>query len=167
MTPRWIVVTVVTSIVGIGCSHAQPKETPRPVVAAAPAPPKVEAPPTPAPSETGRAESDGDEAIFFQFDASLLRDDARPILQKVAAALRANPRAHLRIEGNCDERGTTEYNLALGEARARAAKRYLVALGISASRVDIRSYGSERPKDSGHDESAWSRNRRDDFIVSR
>ena len=71
----------------------------------------------------------------------------------------------IRIEGNCDERGTTEYNLALGDARARSAATYLERLGVHKNRISTVSYGSERPKVPGHDESAWSQNRRDDFRI--
>jgi peptidoglycan-associated lipoprotein len=103
------------------------------------------------------------EAIYFDFDSALLRNDARPELQKVAQeAKRAKA---IRIEGNCDERGTTEFNLALGDARARSAATYLERLGVRKNRISTVSYGSERPRIPGHDESAWSQNRRDDFRI--
>jgi peptidoglycan-associated lipoprotein len=103
------------------------------------------------------------EAIYFDFDSALLRNDARPELQKVAQeAKRAKA---IRIEGNCDERGTTEFNLALGDARARSAATYLERLGVRKNRISTVSYGSERPRVPGHDESAWSQNRRDDFRI--
>jgi peptidoglycan-associated lipoprotein len=73
--------------------------------------------------------------------------------------------SRIHIEGNCDERGTTEYNIALGENRARAAARYLEHLGVSSTRIDYVSYGSERPKDLGHDDAAWAKNRRDDLVL--
>ncbi len=103
------------------------------------------------------------EKIYFDFDKSDLKPDARAILDKKAAWLRANPEYSIRIEGNCDERGTIEYNLALGERRAVAAKDYLVALGISGDRIATLSYGEERPADPGHNEQAWAKNRRDEF----
>jgi peptidoglycan-associated lipoprotein len=103
------------------------------------------------------------EAIYFDFDSALLRNDARPELQKVAQeAKRAKA---IRIEGNCDERGTTEFNLALGDARARSAATYLERLGVRKNRISTVTYGSERPRVPGHDESAWSQNRRDDFRI--
>jgi peptidoglycan-associated lipoprotein len=103
------------------------------------------------------------EAIYFDFDSALLRNEARPELQKVAQeAKRAKA---IRIEGNCDERGTTEFNLALGDARARSAATYLERLGVRKNKISTVSYGSERPKITGHDESAWSQNRRDDFRI--
>jgi peptidoglycan-associated lipoprotein len=73
--------------------------------------------------------------------------------------------AKVRIEGNCDERGSDEYNLALGEKRAKAAMEYLVTLGIPAERLSVISYGKEKPADPGHDEAAWAKNRRDEFVV--
>jgi peptidoglycan-associated lipoprotein len=102
--------------------------------------------------------------IYFDFDSYLLRNDAQPELQKVAQE--AKQAKSLRIEGNCDERGTTEYNLALGDARARVAATYLQRLGVRKHKISTISYGSERPKVPGHNESAWSQNRRDDFKLS-
>jgi peptidoglycan-associated lipoprotein len=106
-----------------------------------------------------------DEAIYFSFDVALLPENAAPVLQRVARHLELNPKATVRIEGHCDERGTTEYNLALGDQRARAAKQYLLRLGIAENRIEIATYGSERPRNPGHDESAWAENRRDDLRV--
>ena len=103
------------------------------------------------------------EAIYFDFDSYLLRNDARPELQQVAQE--ARKAKAIRIEGNCDERGTTEYNLALGDARARSAATYLDRLGVRKNKIATVSYGNERPKVPGHDESAWSQNRRDDFRI--
>lgn len=103
------------------------------------------------------------EAIYFDFDSALLRNDARPELQQVAQE--ARKAKAIRIEGNCDERGTTEYNLALGDARARSAATYLERLGVRKNKIATVSYGNERPKVPGHDESAWSQNRRDDFRI--
>ena len=104
------------------------------------------------------------DAIFFDFDSAVLRDDARPVLQAVAESLRVQS-ATVKVEGNCDELGTVEYNLALGEQRARAAKEYLVHMGIPPEKIATISYGSQRPKDPGHDESARARNRRDDLVI--
>jgi peptidoglycan-associated lipoprotein len=104
------------------------------------------------------------ESIHFDFDQWLLRDDQKEILIKGADWLKANPRVRIRIEGNCDERGTTEYNLALGQKRAEAASGFLRGLGISENRMQTISYGEERPLDPGHDEAAWAKNRRVDFV---
>jgi peptidoglycan-associated lipoprotein len=149
----------------LACAHkTTPAPSPAPPVTTAARPlPLPEPPPPPAPVAP-RSGSAAD-AIYFTYDAALLPDDGPAVLQEVARRLSANPRARLRIEGNCDERGTTEYNVALGENRARVAEQYLLRLGIPASRIEIVSYGSERPRERGHDESAWARNRRDDFLV--
>lgn len=108
---------------------------------------------------------EGFAPIYFDFDRSFIRDDAKPGLQAVAAALKADGALKLGLEGHCDDRGTAEYNLALGERRVSAAKRYLNNLGVAASRLTTLSYGEERPVDPGHDEAAWAKNRRVEFIV--
>ncbi len=104
--------------------------------------------------------------IYFDFDRSELKPEARAILEKKAAWLKAHPDYSVRIEGHCDERGTNEYNLALGERRANAAMKYLNALGIPSGKISTVSYGEERPADPGHNEGAWSQNRRDEFKVT-
>lgn len=155
--------TILALCAGAGCSHEkQVQKTPEtpPVVEEKPAPAPPPAAPAPAP-----VADEGGDAIYFDFDAAVVRDDARPTLQKLAEKLKANPGAKVRIEGNCDERGTDEYNLALGSHRAEAAKRYLESLGVPAGRIATVSFGSERPKFQGHDESSWSKNRRDDFVT--
>ena len=101
--------------------------------------------------------------IYFDFDKSDLIPDARAILKRKAEWLQDNPQFRVRIEGHCDERGTNEYNIALGERRANAAFRFLNALGISGERLDIVSYGEEKPADPGHNSEAWDKNRRDEF----
>lgn len=101
--------------------------------------------------------------IHFAFDSFELRPDARNTLQRKAELLKANPEIKLLIEGHCDERGTAEYNLALGERRARAAYEFLVLLGVSPNRLQIVSYGKERPLDPASTETAWALNRRAQF----
>jgi len=146
------------------CSHNEElKKTPKVAVAPPPAPA-----PRPAKAETPVAEDapkakEGD-AIFFDFDSATLRDDAHPVLQRVAETLEHRP-GSVRIEGNCDEVGTVEYNLALGDHRARAAKEYLVHLGVAGNKIATVTYGSQRPKYEGHDDTAHARNRRDDFVL--
>lgn len=103
--------------------------------------------------------------IFFDFDKSTIRDDAKPNLNEDLQWLNANPVVQIRIEGHCDERGTSEYNLALGERRAKAARDFLVAAGINARRIKTVSFGKERPFVPGHDEAAWKLNRRAHFVV--
>ena len=107
------------------------------------------------------------EAIFFDFDQSFIKLEYRPILHEKAAFLKDYPEMNARIEGNCDARGTNEYNLALGERRADSAKNFLVSLGIAADRIEIISYGEERPRALGHNEDSWSQNRRGDFVLIR
>lgn len=106
----------------------------------------------------------GLKTIYFDFDKYNLRDDARRQLDANADILRNNSDMNIVIEGHCDERGTDEYNLALGERRAQAAREYLVRLGIDASRVNVISYGEERPVAPGHDEESWALNRRGEFV---
>src|SRR5438445_7523921 len=105
------------------------------------------------------------KAIHFDFDKYDLKADAVRTLGDNAAKVKEYAQFKVRIEGNCDERGTVEYNLALGEKRARAGRDYLVSLGIPSRRLTIISYGKERPFDPGHNEAAWCKNRRDDFVV--
>lgn len=106
------------------------------------------------------------EKIFFDFDRFELKPASRETLQRKSEALRALPELRIVIEGHADERGTVEYNLALGEKRAKAALDYLADLGIDPERVSIVSYGEERPAVEGHGEAAWSQNRRDEFVPS-
>jgi peptidoglycan-associated lipoprotein len=101
--------------------------------------------------------------VYFDYDAYALRADGRDALQHNATILRSDPSVRVQIEGNCDERGSDEYNLALGKKRAEAAKRYLVDLGIEASRISTLSYGEENPAVRGNNEMAWAQNRRDEF----
>jgi len=105
------------------------------------------------------------EDIHFDFDKYYIRPDAAEILKKKAQWLKEHPEVHLLIEGHCDERGTEEYNLALGERRANSAKEFLVSLGIDPKRISIISYGEERPVDPRSCEEAWAKNRRDHFVI--
>jgi peptidoglycan-associated lipoprotein len=103
------------------------------------------------------------DTVYFEFDQATLSDLAKDTLVRNAEWLRSNPNARVQVEGNADERGTPEYNLALGERRAVTVKSYLSSLGIDGSRLVTISYGEERPADSGQGEDAWARNRRVDF----
>lgn len=105
------------------------------------------------------------QTAYFPYDSYKLTGAARTAIQANADWLKANPSASVQVEGHCDERGTTEYNLALGERRANAAMDYLVKLGVERSRLSTISYGEERPSVQGSDESAWSKNRRAEFVV--
>jgi peptidoglycan-associated lipoprotein len=106
-----------------------------------------------------------DAHIHFAFDRSDLSDTAKELLREKAEWLKTNPSVSVIIEGHCDERGTTEYNLALGERRARAVKEYLQDLGIGGFRMSTISYGEERPLDPGKNEAAYSKNRRAQFVL--
>lgn len=104
-------------------------------------------------------------SIYFDFDKSFIRQEYRPVLEKKAEFLKDNANIRIRIEGNCDERGTNEYNLALGDRRTNSALNFLVSLGISPDRIESISYGEERPLALGHNEDSWAQNRRDDFEI--
>jgi len=106
------------------------------------------------------------EDIYFEFDKSTLTPAAQDNLLRKAEWLRENPDATVTIEGHCDERGTNEYNLALGDRRAESAKAFLIDLGIDPARLATISYGEERPVDPRHNEEAWAKNRRDHFVVN-
>ena len=105
------------------------------------------------------------QKIYFNFDSAELSAESRTNLSKDAEILAKDASLKVRIEGNCDERGSDEYNMALGERRAKAAKDYLVNLGVSTDRLSTISYGEEKPAVDGHDEAAWAKNRRDEFVI--
>lgn len=127
-------------------------------------PPKVTPPPRPVVSDSGvPLDEDGQPigtTFYFDFDRSELKPRARTLLSGHARYLRDNSSVRVRIEGHTDERGTREYNLALGERRAASVRDYLQSLGVRGSQLSIVSYGEERPVDPGHSESAWAKNRR-------
>ncbi len=129
-------------------------EAPKPAPAPAPAPAKMMVPAFMA------------EDVYFDFDKSVLKAEAQANLKKKAEWLKANAGVSATIEGHCDERGTNEYNLALGERRAESAKKFLVDLGVDAKRLTTISYGEERPVDPRHNEEAWAKNRRAHFVVN-
>lgn len=104
---------------------------------------------------------------YFDLDKADIRADAREALTKTAQFLRSYPQVNVTLEGHCDERGSTEYNLALGDRRAQAAKDFLVAAGIAAARIQTISYGKERPFCQDHDEACWKQNRRGHFVMAR
>jgi peptidoglycan-associated lipoprotein len=105
------------------------------------------------------------ETVYFDFDSSVIKASEKPKAAAVADYLKANKGKAVRVEGNCDERGTEEYNRSLGERRALALREELIRLGIGPTEVDTISYGKDKPVAQGHDESAWKQNRRDEFIV--
>lgn len=105
------------------------------------------------------------DIVYFDYDSAAIKSGEESKLAAVASALKSDSSADLLIEGNCDERGTEEYNRALGERRALAAREALANQGVDASRVATRSYGQDRPADPGHNEAAWRKNRRDEFVL--
>ena len=186
-----VVLAVATTVVMGGCARRQsaPVTTPQPAppitepgaVPQAPPPPRgaqavVDNQPAagPALSEdelAGRTLEDLNRnsplrPAYFPLDSSELDDDARTSVSANAELLKQNQRWVITIEGHCDERGTAEYNLALGERRAAAAMSYLISLGIAPTRLKTASYGDEYPFDPAHSEDAWSRNRRAHFVIS-
>jgi peptidoglycan-associated lipoprotein len=150
------------------CAHAKPAA--QLTTAPPPPPPTVpDAPPTaadPAAPSVAFAPMDHFGPIYFDYDAALVRDDARPMLHDLGDFLAKNPGQNVTISGHTDERGTEEYNIALGDERARSAKMYLVRLGVPAERVSTISYGKGRPANEGTDEDAYRKNRRDEFELS-
>jgi peptidoglycan-associated lipoprotein len=169
---------VALGLVALGaCSHhPPPAATPQPV-AVAPTPPP---PPPPVPKAAMVTPVVDDAALrraseaarnilgamtFFAFDQAILTDEDRSTLDAKIPILQSNPMLRIRINGNCDDRGSDEYNLALGQRRAAIAKRYLTDHGVDASRIEIISFGKERPIAQGDDEAAWARNRNDQFVI--
>jgi peptidoglycan-associated lipoprotein len=148
-----------------GCASRKQVTTAEP--APPPPPPTETTPETPPPSPPPEPEKPKLtlQDAFFDFDDFSLRSDAKAALDNDAKFMEQNAGVNVVIEGHCDERGTVEYNLALGEKRARAARDYLVSYGIPASRMTTISYGKERPFDPGHDEEAWAKNRRAHFVT--
>ena len=130
---------------------------------------------TPAEQYHAQGQADLDKAleqlshvsVFFEFDSAQLTKDAQEKLSAVADVLVKHPELKVRVEGNCDERGSEQYNLALGQRRADAARKYLDNLGVKGEQITAISFGAERPKATGHDEEAWKQNRRDDVNAQK
>lgn len=115
--------------------------------------------------ERAAAAAAGLQPVYFDFDQSFIRNEAREVMKANADWLKAHSQAKIKIEGNCDERGTIEYNQALGQRRAASAKKYLTEMGIAGHRISLISYGKEKPGCTESTESCWQKNRRDDFVV--
>jgi peptidoglycan-associated lipoprotein len=159
------------------CSHKPPKSVPeeRPTPTPASSAPAPIVRPTPVPSAQGDVLSEDLATLnrrgylkdaFFEYDKASLRDDARASVSADADWLKQYPSISILIEGHCDERGTSEYNLALGDHRANAVREYLAALGISGSRIRTVSYGREKPFCTQSTESCWQENRRAHFVIT-
>jgi peptidoglycan-associated lipoprotein len=161
-----LAVFVAAALTALGCASRKQVSTTTPEPPP-PAPTESEAPPPPPPPSDASSQSEVQAALrdaFFDFDDAGLRNDAKTALENNARFMEQNSGSAVVIEGHCDERGSVEYNLALGERRAKAAREFLVSYGIAASRLTTISYGKERPIDSGHDEDSWSKNRRAHFV---
>jgi peptidoglycan-associated lipoprotein len=165
----FVAAMALAALFAAGCAKKAAEAPPTPP----PAPPVVQ-PVTPEPTPTPAPETQvpvpsvtaGDFTdVFFDLDSYALRDDAKVALDRAAKLLRDQAAVNLTLEGHCDERGTVEYNQALGEKRANAARDYLVNAGVPAARIQTLSYGKERPFSEGHDESAWAQNRRAHFVL--
>lgn len=117
------------------------------------------------PGEGARYEEGQFSPVYFEYDSSQVSPSERGKLDSVASELRSRSNVGLVVEGHCDERGSREYNLALGERRALAVRAYLIGLGVEGSLIQTKSYGEEQPADMGHDEGAWSANRRAEFVL--
>lgn len=155
----------------LGCGGSKEKVTFEPDPFPEPPPqPKKEPertvePPAPAEDELRKDEVLVLETVHFEFDKSELTPEAKAILAENARKLLENPGINIRIEGHCDERGTVEYNLALGERRANSARNYLINFGVASDRMSIISYGEERPVDPASNSVAWAKNRRAEFVI--
>ena len=168
-TPALLFVMAVglVALFAAGCAkkatEAPPTPPPAPPVVqpVTPSTPSTPETPVPVPSMTAGDFTD----VFFELDSYTLRDDAKVALDRAAKLLRDQADVNVTLEGHCDERGTVEYNQALGEKRANAARDYLVNAGVPAARIQSLSYGKERPFAEGHDESAWAQNRRAHFVL--
>jgi len=106
------------------------------------------------------------DRIFFEFDASTITSRASSVLKDNAKTMKGNSKMRVLVEGHCDDRGTTEYNIALGERRAKATLDYLVSLGVERSRLDMKSWGEERPLDTAQSEGSYKKNRRAEFVIT-
>lgn len=182
-----IVFVLLLTIVAVACKGkakppvARPQPPAMPTVDTAPPPPveppqpiveqPVSVPTMPPDDVTGKSIDDLNRdsplrPVFFLLDQNDVSAEGQQVLQANAAVLKKYPNMQVTIEGHCDERGTAEYNLALGERRALAARNYLVSLGIPGDRIKTVSYGKEFPFEAGHEEAAWSKNRRAHFVIT-
>ena len=169
---------IILSAASLAACATKPK--PAPVAEAPPPPPPPapppppEAPPPPPPPPSGPTPGsvqdfviNAGDLVYFDYDKYAVRDDARPTLDRQSAWLLRYPAVHVRIEGNCDERGTREYNFALGSRRANAVRDYLVGRGLTTARIETISYGKEKPIDTGTGEEAWAHNRNGHSVITQ
>jgi len=172
-----LLMLLATAGFAVACGGKPKPEEPVPQAEPAPAPAPIPAPVSTSDDSAARMAREAAERgktlsadlaamINFDYDQATIRQNDESTLDRKAAVLAANPNVKLTISGHADERGSDEYNLALGNRRAAAAKRYLQNKGIDGSRMDVVSYGEERPLNAGHDETAYAQNRRDEFQVT-
>jgi len=154
-----ITIAIAALVVMQGCSHTKKETAAAPDTAAQ----QVVAPE--AEDTDVMAEGKILNTIYFNFDKAELQPSSIEVLKKIGDWLSKNPEKKIRIEGHCDERGTDEYNIALGERRALAARNYLSTMGVSMQNITTLSFGEEKPAESGHNESAWAKNRRAEFKI--
>ncbi|MBA3554629.1 MAG: peptidoglycan-associated lipoprotein Pal [Gemmatimonadales bacterium] len=175
-------ILLTAAVFAAACGGSPPPEEPAPEPTPAPAPPPPEPSPRDDSAERERLERERTEReaaeraravaadlatmINFEYDQATIREADQGTLDRKASILAANPEVRVRVSGHADERGSDEYNLALGNRRAAAAKRYLESKGVESSRIEVVSYGEERPLNPGTDESAFAQNRRDEFEVT-
>jgi peptidoglycan-associated lipoprotein len=170
-----VMLAVGSAFLIVGCAKKEPMEKaeemkpPQMGTQSAPAPapetPKMETPVS-MPNMADEIKAFEDKDIHFDFDRYSLSPEDIDLLNEKASFLKAHKDLKIRIEGNCDERGTIEYNIALGDRRAKAAQDYLVEQAIAKDRISTVSYGKEKPLDPGHNEEAWAKNRRDHFVIT-
>ncbi len=166
-----------TALLAAGCASTKLAEKPAPVVeqskppaptAPAPAPAPVAKVEAPAPQVTDPLNEPGGvlakRSVYFDFDKSLIKSEFQPLIEAHGRYLVEHGGRQIRVEGNCDERGGREYNLALGQRRADAVRERMELVGVPAARIETISFGKEKPKASGHDETAWAENRRADLV---
>ena len=159
-----VTLCVVFAIGAAGCGKKPAPEPPAPPPPAAPAPPPPPPPPAKEPFTPVLFSVLGD--VFFDLDESTVRNDARPLLQKNAEWLKRWSSVRFTIQGHCDERGSGEYNLALGDRRANAVKAYLISLGVPADRIAVVTRGKESPFCQEQSEGCWQQNRRGHFLIT-
>ncbi len=167
---KWIFLALLLVIPGlmfsVSCQKKLVDASPKPVAKTEPQPEPKKEEPAPAPVAQKMSDVIMQEDIYFDFDKATLTPAAQDNLLRKAEWLRENSDVTVTIEGHCDDRGTNEYNLALGDRRAESAKAFLVDLGIAASRITTISYGEERPVCTQQNEECWAKNRRDNFVIN-
>ncbi len=159
MKKRYLLAACLPLLLLMGCPKRQTVKTEEPAAQT----PQITEPAKPPAEEKAPVVPVEFRTVYFDLDSYDIRPDAKPLLEEAARLLRQYPQISIRLEGHCDERGTAEYNLALGEKRCNAVRDYLAGLGVERSRLAAVSFGKEKPADAGHDEAAWSRNRRVEF----